>query len=824
MKLLELEVNNIRGITHLLLTPKGLNCVIWGPNGSGKSAVVDAIDFLMTGRVSRLAGKGTSGITLSKHGPHIDHKPEEAMVRAIIQLPEIAKPVEIKRCMADPDNLEFDVSKISYLEPIMILARRGQHVLTRREILKYITAEAGTRAEEIQELLNISDIEDIRKKLVKVENGFKKDVKTAKHAVETAREAVKATIQEKTFSEDIVLKFVNRNRAILGGQAILTLCSTELKIGIKPLTVFSSGKPINVTLFEEDIKKLRNVISEQNQAEIAKNDSQLRDLIATVRSNPRMLRALSRFQLTNLGIKLIDETGNCPLCDTLWPPGELCEHLKQKISRARVVKQQKDSITQMSATIEECVNSTIANLQKVTNAAKIVDLNDEVLMLQSWLRDLRELSSALSATIEKYPDPHFGSDKVQRMLAPAEVVQILTRIHTAVKAKYPESTPEQKAWDILTRLEENLKALESVQVQLKNAELSLRRAKILHDSFISARDVILGNLYDAIRDRFVDLYRKLHELDESTFSAKIEPAKAGLDLKVDFYGRGTHPPHALHSEGHQDSMGFCLYLALSERLAEGLIDLVILDDVVMSVDSDHRRQVCRLLATFFPDRQFFITTHDRTWAKQLRNEGVVDPEGMVEFCNWHIETGPQVNYEADIWKRIEEDLKKNDVPSAAARLRRGSEQFFGMVCDALGAQVTYKLNGLWELGDFLLAAMHQYKKLLGQAKNAAKSWGNETYLDMFQELDSTRGSIFTRSNVEQWAVNTNVHHNNWANFSENDFRPVVEAFQDLYGLYLCSKCSGMLHLATMGKKPVAVRCNCGQVNWNLRKKVKGIQD
>jgi recombinational DNA repair ATPase RecF len=76
MKLLELEIRNIRGIRHLLLKPGGKNLVVWGPNGSGKSAVVDAIDFLLTGRVSRLVGEGTAGITLDEHGPHVDCKPD----------------------------------------------------------------------------------------------------------------------------------------------------------------------------------------------------------------------------------------------------------------------------------------------------------------------------------------------------------------------------------------------------------------------------------------------------------------------------------------------------------------------------------------------------------------------------------------------------------------------------------------------------------------------------------------------------------------------------------------------------------------------------
>jgi DNA repair exonuclease SbcCD ATPase subunit len=62
VKLLELEVRNIRGIVDLSLLPQGQNFVIVGPNGSGKSAVVDAVDFLLTGRISRLMGKGPVGL------------------------------------------------------------------------------------------------------------------------------------------------------------------------------------------------------------------------------------------------------------------------------------------------------------------------------------------------------------------------------------------------------------------------------------------------------------------------------------------------------------------------------------------------------------------------------------------------------------------------------------------------------------------------------------------------------------------------------------------------------------------------------------------
>jgi hypothetical protein len=689
----------------------------------------------------------------------------------------------------------------------------------RREILKYITAEAGTRAQEIQDLLNITEIEDIRKAFVRVQNDFDKELQAARRMVDTAKGAVNATVQEKVFLEDIVLQVVNRNRAILGGQPVSVLRSADLKISLKPPTFLPREQAINVTVLERDTQNLSNLMMAQNQAQIAQNDEQLRNLIKTIKSDPQLLRALARRELIKIGMALVDETGRCPLCDASWPPGKLQEYLEQQLSAAQIAAQYQERIIRLSDTIVGSVNTTIASLQKVIEAAQVVGLSDNFPSLSCWLSNLQNLSSALDTPIDRYLDLPFDSDQVQKMLVPVEGLQILSQVYSAVKAKYPEATPEQTAWDTLTRLEENLKALESAQRSFRSAELYHQRACILLEGFQRARDAVLGKLYEEIRDRFVSLYRQLHGADEDRFIAKIEPDGAGLNLEVDFYGRGTHPPHALHSEGHQDSMGLCLYLTLAERLNEDLIALIILDDVVMSVDADHRRQLCNLLGKFFPDRQFLITTHDRTWANQLKSEGVVNSQQTWEFRNWCVENGPEVYYAADVmWGRIEDALKEQNVPSAAAQLRRGAEEFFAMVCDALQVPVIYKLSGQCELGELLLPAMEQYRELVKKAERAAKSWDNDEDVLKLQEIDSIRSEIYKRTFAEQWVVNPNVHYNNWIDFSEKDFRPVVEAFRDLYGLFMCSQCGGMLRLATVEKKPVCVRCDCGKVNWNFVEK------
>lgn len=344
------------------------------------------------------------------------------------------------------------------------------------------------------------------------------------------------------------------------------------------------------------------------------------------------------------------------------------------------------------------------------------------------------------------------------------------------------------------------------------------RSVILLDTFQNARDSILEKLYSNIQNRFVNLYRKIHNHDEDTFNAVFEQTEAKLNISVDFHGRGQHPPHALHSEGHQDTMGLCLYLTLAEHLTDKVMDLIILDDVVMSVDADHRRDICELFCSEFPNKQFFITTHDRTWASQLKAKGVVTSKGCYEFYNWKIQTGPQTNNETDLWTKIEVDLQLNDVAGAAGKLRRGAEEYFSLVCESLEAKVPYKSNFRWEMSDLTEGALSQYKNLIKKGKEAANSWNNKEKVDFLNELESIKKQSVQRANIEQWVINDNVHYNSWANYTISDFRPIAEAFHDLFDIFSCPKCESLLTVSVDSKRQlVGVRCNCGE-KWSLTSK------
>lgn len=816
MRILELEIQNVRGVRQLVLKPNGHNFAVTGPNGSGKSAVVDAIDFLLTGKIQRLTGKGTGGLSLKQHGPHIDTLPSDARVRAVIQISAHKEPMEISRSMSSSDVLVIPKGTEEILQPVLELAARGQHVLSRREILKYITAEAKTRAEEIQSLLNLSEIEGTRNTLVKTQNSLKAEAKTAKSLLDDAKTQLTTAAGLTLFSEEHVLKVVNDNRALLGAQPVKKLEDIKSDLVVPPAP---QATKINTALAESDVCQLRQTLEDQEtQPTYIQFAEEMSKLITDIQGDSMIKLHISRLRLLELGISNIDETGACPLCDKPWPTGELKAYLDEKLKAAKAAAKTVDRINELAASLTQSIVSATTTTGKLIETCRLVDeteLGDE---LAKWKNQAESLRKCLLDPLSETNIKTLLGAKWEQLGLDETVITRLAAMITKLKGSIPKPDPKQTAWDILTRIDERLRSWNDALNSEHRAAQSYGRAVDLLQAFEESRDEVLSELFGTIKGRFVDLYRALHKDDEEAFDATLQLEGAGLDLQVDFHGKGHHPPHALHSEGHQDSMGLCLYLALAEHLNSDIISLVVLDDVVMSVDSGHRRELCRILKDQFPSKQFVITTHERAWARQLQTDGTIGGKDVYTFYNWTVEGGPRVNSNGDAWALVGEKLKNDDVPGAAHALRYGLEEFFQHVSSSLRAPVRYNWQERWELGDFMDASLGQFSTYFKKAKAAAQSWGDKETVSAIEEMESVFAQAVSNAQVEQWGINPNVHYNKWASFSKQDFEPIPEAMEELCAQFKCQQCGGILEAQGVGKEITTVRCPCGKLSLNLTRK------
>ena len=814
MKIIDLTIQDFRGIRkRVKFDFNGKNVVILGPNGTGKSAVVDAIDFLFTGEISRLSGRGTRVISLKEHGKHIDSTMKNALVKATIVVDENKHPIQIQRRLEKPKVLTYSGEEDALSKEALRIAEKGQHVLSRAEILKYIAAEAGKRSEEIQAILNLNRIEEIRRAFVTISRDADRTRESNYATLGKSTASVRTLLGVKAFSEEQVLQKVNDSRKVLKGQPILQLKPDLLKSAITPR---SSGKKSAVSKdYVKNTLAAVDTILEKDGSEVLQYETELRSTVKKLTENDEIRKDLASKRLLDLGISLIDESGACPLCLTEWKTGELDALLRNRLLSAEAAAKIEKRIKKLAGKVEAQVSIMAGHVETLVGHSTKLNLRSAVEDLVDWQNRLTNWINALGAATESYPTDTLDKD-TSRFLAIEKWEEHKTALRAAAD-DLPLLSPEQTAWDRLTSLQTLLTRYFDDKEQYEESVAFASLTRRLSETYSNAKDSVLGNLYDNVNTEFIQYYRFLHGEDEDEFKSELVPDGSSLDFKVDFYGRGRHPPRALHSEGHQDSMGLCLYMALNKRIAEGKVNLVVLDDVVMSIDSGHRRAICKWINSCFEDLQFIITTHNRTWARQLCTDGVAVRKQLYEFRNWSVEGGPQLEEHSDVWGEIKRLVDGNRISSAAHQLREHLEFFFEQVCDALRAQIQYRTDGRYELGDYISGAKGQYKKLLRQAKQCANKWGKSEFVEEIGNIESQLNEVISRSQMEQWAINENVHYNSWADFDKKDFLPVLEAFEDFESFFTCDDCSGMLMVTQRGPIQADVKCPYGSRFWNLEK-------
>ena len=815
IKIESITMKEVRGLRDLTLHFGGESFVVSGPNGSGKSGVVDAIEFCLTGAISRLSGQGTAGITLQKHGPHVDRRDDPAAAEVTIELmlPSLDRTATITRNMKTPKVLKIVPDEPDIRAAIEEATSHPEVVLSRREIIKYVLAEAGTRSKEVQALLRLDRISQVRSALGTARNRAKTAVDRATQDTTNARDALKRHLEVEAASPENVLSSVNERRLVLNVPILEALTEhAQLDDGVTNAANASSFNKVSAL---RDIDAVKDWLRDEGTGERIEV-LRLQEDIQAIEDDPGLLQLVRQGSFVEKGLEYVDSQF-CPLCDTEWASVEaLREHLEEKVKLTASAGEQRDRMKQDAVSLASSAGTVKSLLTPVISLARSESLKDAEGRLSSWSDSLSTLATELSS-VESVLD-----QKVRLTQgwtgAYATVLEDLDALRGTVDSK-PDQSATVNAQTFLTRAQDRFTEYRKARQVLGAARLGESASRVAYETYNEIAERSLTEMYESVEADFSAFYREINIDDETGFKAKLEQGSGKLDLSVDFYGLGMFPPGAYHSEGHQDGMGVCLYLALMKRLFGDSFSFAVLDDVVMSIDSGHRKQFCRLLTEQFPGTQFIITTHDRIWARQMRSEGLIGPKASVEFQGWSVQSGPIVEEVAEVWDRISEDLAKNDVPAAAARLRQHLEYVMRELADITAAPIPYRGDAGYDLGQLFSAVVSRQSSLLKKAAASANSWNLDSSMDDVKEMTEARNAALEKYGGEQWVVNKAVHYNEWATLSKSDFEPVVEAVKVLLAEFSCpnAACGSWLYPVPKSD-PSVLRCDCGETNMNLRKK------
>ncbi len=616
------------------------------------------------------------------------------------------------------------------------------------------------------QLEKLSNLRDTFQKIANAEERSRKECERQKHT--TTEQLTQALNIPQLKAEDLLLE-VNSRREILGLNEIEKLeTNTSLTEGLATFSEGDTKKVVDKKAAENDLMTLQQEIAlaTSNDVQIA-----LREAVRATRdlsSNKMAWSSISKQNFLNEALNQLN-IPECPVCETSWEIDRLKQLIEANISKLdAAVSAKRKVIKNLSRALEifhtlgQAINLFASygekfELEHDTKTLKAIACDIEV-----HIKEIERFSSVdtVISSLEKLGGCCENLD--------ASCSGVQTKIQTLEEKPDPLA-----ARDFLTVANERLNNWRAASHDLRGREAKAKVARTVFDAYAKTYEDGLNQIYLDVQREFADFYKFVNEEDEGGFSAILAANQSSLDLEVDFYGKGKFPPSAFHSEGHQDGMGFCLYLALMKYIYADEFQVCVLDDILMSVDGLHRRAVCKLIQSKFPNTQFVFTTHDEVWLKCMQTNGIIRPKDFIRFRSWDVETGPHEWKGREVWKEIEDELSKNQVNSAAHKLRYYLEFLFGEVCTNLGAQVVYRGDNQHSLGDLLPQGYSRMKYLLKESRKVAELWEDNDGQRRIESFEDEIANSYQATEVEKWAINSSVHYNTWATLEVADFKPLV---------------------------------------------------
>lgn len=806
MHIQEIEIKNVRGITHWKEQLGDENIRILGPNGSGKSSVIQSVEFVLTGDISRLRGSGTQGIPFPEYASHMEAEPDEAWVEATFAH-EGEQDVAVKRLVSEPNDPEVvkpaDLNEIpGWLDDQMAAASLGHSILDRDRLLRFVTAPEGKRGDRIDELFGIEDVDEKRKSVKHAERKHRKEeIKALRQEKSQADQRFFDLFTQGISTRSGALERVNELREEHGAEKLDSLdedftegIDLDVEISVDPLQ-----SEATVSLLEQVADEFKG-----QQKQLRNKYDQLQDLTSELQAAEHLERELETLELVESGLSVFDHYDNqCPLCLTDWEDERLLERLEERRGQAADLKDQKENLESLYDDVNELIIGYTDTLESLRD-----ELQEEYPEVAANISEEIEAARAWKSQLNKGPltDLAEESDVLDAVLtSPLESeIQRLQDIATE-KPKLKSAT---KNVDLLARADDRYEDLVGRERELEEAKEVQEALGSIKQHFLDARSRVLTDAFGDIRKKFEKYYEEMHQDDEAKdFSAILEPTDTGVKFEPEFYDQGHHHPSAVHSEGHRDSMGLALFLAMSDVGGEA-IDILLLDDVVMSIDSGHRSNIANLLAGDISDRyQILLTTHDKTWDRHLHLTNEFNKQ--IRFSKCSLEGGPlPVESISEPWERIEYFIERDDVTSAAAWIRKTVEWYSRRACAALRADVPYhKLEDeSLGIGRLFMAAITQYQSLLesgtvvNQTDYPQSLYDQEQIDNDLDALEELKQDLDRHLNL----LHRNVHHNDAeaAFYTGEELKNERDVFRRAYDLLYCGDCGSWV------KNQDYVYCDC----------------
>lgn len=301
-----------------------------------------------------------------------------------------------------------------------------------------------------------------------------------------------------------------------------------------------------------------------------------------------------------------------------------------------------------------------------------------------------------------------------------------------------------------------------------NAELIKAASDYLSDAFNDISTV------DYISDLYLEIGNK---------------TSASFDIIVKLANGIKTTPNKVFSEGNYDLLILLLYLSLIRACVKsGQKPILILDDILQSIDSTIRAKFIYYVVKNCKDWQLFITCHDELWLSQLRHtfSSLGHSFKELRLTGWTFEKGPTV--EETKTKGEDKSLQKAIVTGDKCIIASQAGVFLENICQklsvSLGISIQRKQNDKYTIGDLWPGVMKVFKGT-----------------NIYQLAEQINNELLIRNLL-------GCHANSWAlSMSDSEVLLFAQHLLKFYEAVFCKKCNTWVtNLTSSGT--VICECKC----------------
>lgn len=785
MKIKEININAFRGIPNLELELNGKSLLLRGENGTGKSSIVDAIEFFFTGKVSHL--EGIKGLSLLKHGPHVNFTVDD--INVVITF--------------EPNNISLDrtfatvPSPPKSLENYFPITQKGTFILRRSQMLEFITSQPAERFRAIGSIIGIESLDNVELEMMRVRDELEGSVTSKREEILELIKDISNIVGKNITDIREVLPILNEILDTVKLPLIKSLDKVDKHAEEMLKSARKAESLEKVRVLREVIEVTKNPIVSQ---ELINEFNNLNNKVVFLLKDKVRLE-LSVADLLKNGRKVIEQEklNVCPLCEQEIERECLLAKIDARLVTFRDLSDKASEIRRISIPIIDKYKRILDEVKSVfSRVEQFNKLIDEKKKIQEILNVLPGLIDRVESAKDLRNDIPIQEITQQA----SEINNIVSSISKKCFQLFDDlglTDEEKKVLDAVRLIEQarsKIKDISKVNSELKTYQRYYELAEKIYSTFSEVKKSKIQEIYNTIQGEMQCFYSTLHP-NEPHKNIEITVAlsrRASTEMRIDSFGRKGEDPRALTSEGHLDSLGLCIFLAFVKKFNEEC-SLIVLDDVVTTIDAKHRENICKLLFEEFKEKQLVITTHDELWYEQLRAfQRAYRMDGdfiNLVIQNWDIATGPIIRPYKPRWEKIIEKISVGDKTGAGNDGRQYLEWTLEKICEVTQAPVPFKSSGRYEVGDLLIPAKIRINALITEDTFKMK------IVSAFQNLESTiiMGNLLSHNNI----LAERISIEEVKNFCNN--------VNNLYKTFLCPNCG---HFIGYYRDIKIMRCSNGR--------------